>query len=142
MAASGGSPTVPQPPGRGDADLQPLYPDSLPLIDKIRTTAQPLYGPADIAADDKITRQLTDLEEDFGHFPICMAKTQFSFSADPALKGAPSGHVLPVREVRLSGGAEFIVAVCGDIMTMPGLPRVPAANAIGVNESGGIVGLS
>ena len=125
----------------GGAAFAPLYPDSMPLIDKIRTVAQTLYGAADIAADDKITRQIADLEDDFGHFPVCMAKTQYSFSADPALKGAPTGHVLPVREVRLSGGAEFLVAVCGDLMTMPGLPRVPAANAIGVDESGGIVGL-
>ena len=125
----------------GEADFKPLYPDSMPLLEKIRTVAQTLYGAADIAADDKITLQITDLEEDFGHFPVCMAKTQYSFSSDPTLKGAPSGHILPVREVRLSGGAEFFIAVCGDIMTMPGLPRVPAANAIGVDESGGIVGL-
>ena len=125
----------------GEADFKPLYPDSMPLIDKIRTIAQTLYGAADIAVDAKISRQIADLEEDYGHFPVCMAKTQYSFSSDPTLKGAPSGHIIPVREVRLSGGAEFLIAVCGDIMTMPGLPRVPAANAIGVDENGGIVGL-
>ena len=125
----------------GEAAFEPLYPDSMPLMDKIRTVAQTLYGAADIAADDKITKQIADLDEDYGHFPVCMAKTQYSFSSDPALKGAPSGHILPVREVRLSGGAEFLIAVCGDIMTMPGLPRVPAANAIGVDETGSIVGL-
>ena len=124
-----------------EADFKPLYPDSMPLLEKIRTVAQTLYGAADIAADDNIRRQIADLEEDFGHFPVCMAKTQYSFSSDPTLKGAPSGHIIPVREVRLSGGAEFLIAVCGDIMTMPGLPRVPAANAIGVDERGGIVGL-
>ena len=125
----------------GEADFQPLYPDSMPLMDKIRTIAQTLYGAADIAADAKISKQIADLQEDYGHFPVCMAKTQYSFSADPTLKGAPSGHILPVREVRLSGGAEFIIAVCGDIMTMPGLPRVPAATSIGVDENGNIVGL-
>jgi formate--tetrahydrofolate ligase len=125
----------------GEAAFEPLYPDSMGLLKKIRTIAQTLYGASDIAADDKIRRQIADLDENFGHFPVCMAKTQYSFSSDPALKGAPSGHILSVREVRLSGGAEFLIAVCGDIMTMPGLPRVPAANSIGVDESGTIVGL-
>jgi formate--tetrahydrofolate ligase len=125
----------------GEAAFEPLYPDSMGLLKKIRTIAQTLYGASDIAADDKIRRQIADLDENFGHFPVCMAKTQYSFSSDPALKGAPRGHILSVREVRLSGGAEFLIAVCGDIMTMPGLPRVPAANSIGVDESGAIVGL-
>ena len=100
-----------------------------------------LYDADDIIADKKVRQQFRDLQVDYGHFPVCIAKTQYSFSTDPNLKGAPSNHVVPIREVRLSGGAEFLVVVCGDIMTMPGLPRVPAANAIGLNENGDIVGL-
>ena len=101
-----------------------------------------IYGAADIIADKKVRNQFKKLEDDgFGEYPICMAKTQYSFSTDPNLKGAPTGHVLPVREVRLSSGAEFIVVVCGEIMTMPGLPRVPAADSIKLNKDGEIEGL-
>ncbi|WP_202526326.1 formate--tetrahydrofolate ligase [Sneathiella litorea] len=120
----------------------PLYEDSLPLWDKVRTVAQTLYGAQGIIADKKVRDQFKDLQDGgFGHYPVCIAKTQYSFSTDPNLKGAPSNHVVPIREVRISGGAEFVVAVCGNIMQMPGLPRVPAANSINVNENGDIVGL-
>ena len=119
-----------------------LYPDDMPLWDKVRTIAQHLYGAQGIVADKKVRDQFAELQKaGFGHFPICMAKTQYSFSTDPNLKGAPSNHVVPVREVRLSAGAEFLVVICGEIMTMPGLPRVPAANSIRVNESGQVEGL-
>jgi formate--tetrahydrofolate ligase len=112
------------------------------LWDKIRTVATQLYGARDISADKKVRQQLDDLQQGgFGHFPVCMAKTQYSFSTDPNLKGAPSGHIVPIREIRVSAGAEFIVAVTGEIMTMPGLPRVPAANNIYLNEQGQIEGL-
>ena len=119
-----------------------LYPDDMPLWDKIRTVAESVYG-ADVVVADKRVRDQIDLMQDlgFGHFPVCMAKTQYSFSADPSLKGAPVDFVVPVREVRVSAGAEFLVAICGDIMTMPGLPRVPAANSIAVDASGKITGL-
>ena len=126
----------------GEADFKPLYADDLPLWDKVRTIAQEIYRADDITADQKVRNRFAELEkEGAGGYPICMAKTQYSFSADASLKGAPSGFEVPVRELRLSGGAEFIVAVCGDIMTMPGLPRVPAANAIDVESDGRIVGL-
>lgn len=119
-----------------------LYPDSLPLFEKIRMIAQKLYGAEDVTADSKVRDRLKEFQAaGFGHLPVCIAKTQFSFSTDPALKGAPSGHVVAIREVRLAAGAEFVVAICGDVMTMPGLPRVPAATAIGVNERGRITGL-
>jgi formate--tetrahydrofolate ligase len=127
---------------RGKAQFRVLYPDEMPLWDKIRTIAQRLYGASDIEADKRIKDQLADFEKQgFGHFPVCIAKTQFSFTTDANVKGAPSGHVLTVREVRLSAGAEFVVAICGDIMTMPGLPRVPAANTIEVSDDGRITGL-
>ena len=126
----------------GQSKFAPLYPDDMPLWDKIRTVATQLYGAQDISADKKVRQQLDDLEQGgFGHFPVCMAKTQYSFSTDPNLKGAPSGHIVPIREIRVSAGAEFIVAVTGEIMTMPGLPRVPAANNIYLNEQGQIEGL-
>jgi len=126
----------------GQAKFQYLYPDDMPLWEKVRTIAQRLYGASDVEADKRIKDQLADFEKQgFGHFPVCIAKTQFSFSTDANLKGAPSGHILTVREVRLSAGAEFVVVVCGDIMTMPGLPRVPAANSIEVTEDGRITGL-
>lgn len=122
--------------------MKVIYPDDLPLWGKIQTVAQEIYGAADISADQKIINQIQELQDSgFGNYPICIAKTQYSFSTNPDLKGAPSGHTLPIREVRVAGGAEFIVVVCGDIMTMPGLPRVPAANSIGVDENGQIVGL-
>ena len=124
------------------SNFKPLYEDDMPLWDKVRTVAQEIYGADDIIADKKVCNQFKDLQDGgFGHFPVCIAKTQYSFSTDPNLKGAPSGHVVPVREVRISAGAEFLVVVCGDIMTMPGLPRKPAANSINVDDSGKIVGL-
>jgi formate--tetrahydrofolate ligase len=114
----------------------------MPLWTKIRTIAQNIYGAQGIIADQKIRDQIADLQHtEVGHYPICMAKTQYSFSTDPNLKGAPSNHVVPIREVRVSGGAEFLVVVCGDIMTMPGLPRTPAAANIYVREDGLIEGL-
>ncbi|MCZ6847598.1 MAG: formate--tetrahydrofolate ligase [Alphaproteobacteria bacterium] len=119
----------------------PLYDDDMALWDKVKTIATKLYGADDIIADKKVRNQFADLQEDYGTLPVCMAKTQYSFSTDPNLKGAPSGHVVPIREVRLSAGAGFIVVVCGDIMTMPGLPRVPAANAIHLNKAGMVEGL-
>ena len=126
----------------GQADFQPLYPDDLPLFEKIEAVATKLYGAAAVTADGKVRNQLKDWEKaGYGHFPVCMAKTQYSFSTDPSLKGAPEGHEVNVREVRLSAGAEFIVAITGDIMTMPGLPRVPAAEAIRLNDAGEIEGL-
>ncbi|MDH3689934.1 MAG: formate--tetrahydrofolate ligase [Gammaproteobacteria bacterium] len=126
----------------GSAQFRPLYDDDMPLWDKTRTIARSLYGADDIIADKKVRDQFTRFEQSgFGHFPICMAKTQYSFSTDPDLKGAPSKHVVPVREVRLSAGAEFLVAICGEVMTMPGLPRVPAANSIHINAAGEIEGL-
>jgi len=127
------------PPGEG---FHVLYPDEMPLWDKMRTIATEIYGAADITADKRVRDQLKDLQEGgFGNFPICVAKTQYSFSTDPNLKGAPSGHVVPIREVRLSGGAEFLVVICGEIMTMPGLPRVPAAHTIRLDQNGLTQGL-
>jgi formate--tetrahydrofolate ligase len=126
----------------GKAAYKPLYADEMPLWDKVRTIAQTTYGASDISADQKVRDTFKDLQESgFGHYPVCIAKTQYSFSTDPLLKGAPSNHVVNVRDVRLSAGAEFIVVVCGEIMTMPGLPRVPAANSIRLNEQGQIDGL-
>ena len=119
-----------------------LYSSETPLWKKIEAIAKEIYGASEVIADTKIRDQLKKMEDDgFGKFPICIAKTQYSFSTDPNLKGAPSGHVLPVREVRLSSGAEFIVVICGSIMTMPGLPRVPAADSIKLNDKGEIEGL-
>jgi len=126
---------------KGDASFHPLYPDEMTLWNKIRTVATSLYGADDIIADKKVRDQIEAYQKDYGHFPVCMAKTQYSFSTDPTLLGAPSGHVVPIREVRLSGGAEFMVVVCGDIMTMPGLPRTPAANNIHIDANGRIAGL-
>ena len=124
------------------AQFAPLYEDNMPLFEKIRTIATRIYRADDVAADMKIRNQLRDWEAaGFGHLPVCMAKTQYSFSTDPNLRGAPTGHIVPVREVRLSAGAGFIVVICGDIMTMPGLPRVPAAESITLDEAGQIEGL-
>ncbi len=126
----------------GAAKLKFLYPDEMPLLEKVRTIAQRIYGAEDIEASKPVQDQLSQLQDQgFGHFPVCIAKTQFSFTTDPNAKGAPSGHMVAVREVRLSAGAEFVVAICGDIMTMPGLPRVPAANNIEVDPEGRITGL-
>jgi formate--tetrahydrofolate ligase len=126
----------------GHANFAPLYPNSMPIWDKIKTVATRLYRADDIIADQKIRDQIKALHEDgYGELPVCIAKTQYSFSTDPNLVGAPTGHVLPIREVRLSAGAGFVVVVCGDIMTMPGLPREPAANRININAQGQIEGL-
>lgn len=126
----------------GKASFKPLYDEKVGLWDKVRTIAQSIYGADDIAADQSVRNQFKELEElGYGHFPVCMAKTQYSFSTDASLKGAPSGHTVQIREVRLSAGAEFIVVVTGQIMTMPGLPRVPAANSIRLDEKGQVVGL-
>jgi len=119
-----------------------LYENSAPLFKKIETIAKEIYHASEVVADTKIREQIKSFQENgYGELPICVAKTQYSFSTDPSLKGAPSGHVLPIREVKLSSGAEFIVVVCGAIMTMPGLPRVPAADSIRVNDKGDTEGL-
>ena len=124
------------------ANFKPLYADELPLWEKVKTIATQIYGAADISADKTIIEQFKSFEAaGYGKFPICMAKTQYSFSTDPNLKGAPSGHTVQIRELRLSAGAEFIVVVTGEIMTMPGLPRVPAANSIHLDDAGQIQGL-
>jgi formate--tetrahydrofolate ligase len=124
------------------AKFKTLYEDKLPLWEKTKYVAQTIYGAADIIADKKVRNQFQKLEDDgFGDYPICMAKTQYSFSTDPLLMGAPTGHDVPIREVRLSAGAEFIVVVCGEVMTMPGLPRIPAAENIDVDDEGLIQGL-
>ncbi|MBL1435141.1 MAG: formate--tetrahydrofolate ligase [Rhodobacteraceae bacterium] len=124
------------------AQFAPLYPDEMPLFEKIETVAKRIYRADEVLADKKIRQQLRDWEEaGYGHLPVCMAKTQYSFSTDPDLRGAPTGHSLPVREVRLSAGAGFIVVICGAIMTMPGLPRTPAAKSIRLNDAGEIEGL-
>ncbi len=124
------------------AQFAPLYPDEMPLFEKIETVAKRIYRADEVLADKKIRQQLRDWEEaGYGNLPVCMAKTQYSFSTDPDLRGAPTGHSLPVREVRLSAGAGFIVVICGAIMTMPGLPRTPAAKSIRLNDEGEIEGL-
>jgi formate--tetrahydrofolate ligase len=126
----------------GKAAFKPLYPDEMTLRDKVKTVATEIYGAADIACDAAVETAFKDLEAGgFGKLPVCMAKTQYSFSTDPNLKGAPTGHLVPVRELRLSAGAEFVVVITGEIMTMPGLPRVPAAEAIRLNADGQIEGL-
>jgi formate--tetrahydrofolate ligase len=120
-----------------------VYEDELSLWDKVKAVATKIYHAADVVANDAVLAQVAELQAGgYGHYPVCIAKTQYSFSTDPNLRGAPSGHMLNVREVRLAAGAEFVVFICGDLMTMPGLPRVPAAHRIDVDESGMIVGLS
>jgi formate--tetrahydrofolate ligase len=127
---------------RVPADFRFVYEDSAPLWDKMRTIATKLYGASEITADSKVRAQIKALQEGgYGHYPVCVAKTQYSFSTDPQLRGAPSGHVINVREVRLAAGAEFIVMVCGDIMTMPGLPKVPSSDKIDIDEHGKVIGL-
>jgi formate--tetrahydrofolate ligase len=122
--------------------LKLLYPDDMPLFEKVRTIAKEIYRADDAVADKPVKDQLKAWEEmGFGKLPVCIAKTQYSFSTNPDTKGAPTGFTIPVREVRLSAGAEFIVAICGEIMTMPGLPKVPSADAIDVGADGKIVGL-
>jgi formate--tetrahydrofolate ligase len=119
-----------------------VYPDNASLWDKMRTIATDVYGASDITADTKVRAQIRTLQENgYGHYPVCVAKTQYSFSTDPKLRGAPSQHVVNIREVRLAAGAEFVIMICGDIMTMPGLPKVPAANSIDVDADGRITGL-
>src|ERR1700761_5984676 len=119
-----------------------VYEETTPLWDKMKAIATKIYGASDITADAKVRKQIKDLQENgYGNYPVCVAKTQYSFSTDPKLRGAPSGHIVTIREVRLNAGAEFVVMICGDIMTMPGLPKVPSSNAIDVDESGKIVGL-
>ena len=125
-----------------EANFSPIYPDDMNLADKIQNICKNIYRADEAVMDKKILDQLKDWEDQgYGHLPVCMAKTQYSFSTDPNLRGAPTGHVIPVREVRISAGAGFIVAVCGEIMTMPGLPRHPAAETICINENGEIDGL-
>ncbi len=127
---------------QGKNNFHYVYEDALPLWDKMRAVATKIYGAADISADSKVRAQIARLQADgYGHFPVCVAKTQYSFSTDPGARGAPSGHSVNVREVRLAAGAEFIVMVCGDIMTMPGLPKIPSANRIDIDENGKITGL-
>ncbi len=126
----------------GESKFAPIYEDDMPLMSKIETIAKKIYHADDVIADTKIRDQLKLWEEQgYGNLPICMAKTQYSFSTDPSLRGAPTGHSVPVREVRLSAGAGFVVVVCGEIMTMPGLPRVPSAEHIHLNDDGQIEGL-
>jgi len=124
------------------SQFKPIYGEELSLFDKVKTIAREIYRADDVIADKSVRDQLKTWEAaGYGKFPICMAKTQYSFSTDPNLKGAPSNHTIPIREVRLSAGAEFIVVVCGEIMTMPGLPKVPSAEVIGLGPNGQIEGL-
>lgn len=126
----------------GTARFAPIYPDAMPLEDKVRSIARKIYRASEVNFPPAVHARLKRFEEaGYGHFPVCIAKTQYSFSADPALLGAPTGHVLPVREVRLSAGAGFIVVICGEVMTMPGLPRSPAAERIHLDAEGRIEGL-
>jgi len=126
----------------GSANFAPLYPDDMPLFQKIETVAKRIYHADEVLADKTVRAQLKAWEDaGYGHLPVCMAKTQYSFSTDPNLRGAPTGHSVPVREVRLSAGAGFIVVICGEIMTMPGLPRVPSAEVIRLNDAGQVEGL-
>jgi formate--tetrahydrofolate ligase len=119
-----------------------LYADEVPLWDKMRIIATEIYGASDISADNKVRAQIRQLQDEgYGHYPVCVAKTQYSFSTDPKLRGAPAQHVVNIREVRLAAGAEFVIMICGDVMTMPGLPRVPAASNIDVDAQGRITGL-
>jgi formate--tetrahydrofolate ligase len=126
----------------GKAEFKPLYPDSMPLRDKVKTVATEIYRASDISCDASVEARFKELQDGgYGHLPVCMAKTQYSFSTNPNLRGAPTGHIVPVRELRLSAGAEFVVVITGEIMTMPGLPRVPSAESIRLNEAGQIEGL-
>ena len=126
----------------GAANFAPIYPDEMGLFEKIEPIAKRIYRADEVLADKAIRDQLKAWEAaGYGHFPICMAKTQYSFSTDPNLRGAPTGHSVPVREVRLAAGAGFIVVICGEIMTMPGLPRSPAAETIRISDAGHVEGL-
>ncbi len=124
------------------AEFAPIYPDEMSLFEKVETIAKRIYRADEVIADAKIREQLRTWEaQGYGHLPVCMAKTQYSFTTDPTRRGAPTGHSVPVREVRLSAGAGFVVVICGEIMTMPGLPRVPSAESIMLNAAGQIEGL-
>ena len=126
----------------GKSKLKLLYPDDMPLLEKVRTIAKEIYRADDVEAPKAVRDQLANFESmGFGHLPVCIAKTQYSFSTNADAKGAPTGFTIPVREARLSAGAEFVVVICGEIMTMPGLPRVPAADSIDVGPDGRITGL-
>ncbi|WP_347311099.1 formate--tetrahydrofolate ligase [Defluviimonas sp. SAOS-178_SWC] len=126
----------------GSANFAPLYPDEMPLFQKIETIAKRIYHADEVIADKSVREQLKAWEAaGYGHLPVCMAKTQYSFTTDPNVRGAPTGHSVPVREVRLSAGAGFIVVICGEIMTMPGLPKVPSAEVIRLNDAGHVEGL-
>ncbi|MEZ5994386.1 MAG: formate--tetrahydrofolate ligase [Hyphomonadaceae bacterium] len=126
----------------GPSSFKHLYKDETPLWDKMKTVATQIYGASEIVADTSVRNRIKELQAGgYGHFPVCVAKTQYSFSTDPKLRGAPSGHVVNIREVRLAAGAEFIVMICGDIMTMPGLPKFPSADAIDIDNDGKVVGL-
>jgi formate--tetrahydrofolate ligase len=126
----------------GVADFRFVYDDAMPLWEKMKAIATKIYGASEITADTKIRTQIKKLQDDgYGHYPVCVAKTQYSFSTDANLRGAPSHHVVNVREVRLAAGAEFVVMICGDIMTMPGLPKVPSAEKIDLDDNGKVVGL-
>ena len=119
-----------------------VYDDDIPLWDKVRAIATKVYDASDVTADSKVRQQIAALQEQgYGRYPVCIAKTQYSFSTDPSRRGAPTGHTVNIREVRLCAGAEFVVMVCGDIMTMPGLPKVPAATKIDLTADGKVVGL-
>jgi formate--tetrahydrofolate ligase len=126
---------------REHSNFRFVYDDAQTLWEKIKAVAVNIYGAADISADAKVRTRIEQLQTHYGRYPVCIAKTQYSFSTDPAARGAPSGHIVNIREVRLAAGAEFIVAVCGDVMTMPGLPKVPSADKIDIDANGRIVGL-
>ena len=126
----------------GTAQMQYVYEDDDSLWDKMKAIATRIYGAADITADTAVRAKIQKLQADgFGHYPVCVAKTQYSFSTDPKLRAAPSGHIVNIREVRLAAGAEFVVMICGDIMTMPGLPKEPASSRIDIDDDGKISGL-
>ena len=123
-------------------DFKFLYPNEMPLWDKVKTIAQEIYGADDITAPANIVKKFKDLQDGgYGHLPICMAKTQYSFSTDPTAKGRPSGFNIPISNIKLSAGAGFVVVLTGDVMTMPGLPKKPAAEVIDIDENGNVVGL-
>ncbi|HWG67938.1 MAG TPA: formate--tetrahydrofolate ligase [Steroidobacteraceae bacterium] len=126
---------------KGGSNFRFVYDEKQTLWDKVKTIATKIYGAADISGDAKIKARFEELQKTYGHYPVCIAKTQYSFSTDPALRGAPSGHIVNIREVRLAAGAEFIVVVCGDVMTMPGLPKVPSSVKIDIDAQGRVVGL-
>jgi formate--tetrahydrofolate ligase len=126
---------------KGAVNFRFVYDEKQTLWDKVKTIATKIYGAADISADSKIRARFEELQKSYGQYPVCVAKTQYSFSTDPSLRGAPSGHMVNIREVRLAAGAEFIVVVCGDVMTMPGLPKVPSADKIDIDAQGRVVGL-